>query len=253
MARLGGQFLFALAYFVILELLLAAAILYWPNFAANVPALRTLAAPIPIAGEILDRVEETGALAYILFHHFFKGCNTLGTAAAVLFAAPAVAGEVHRGTLELWLARPVSRARLLCERYLAGALALVVPIFLSSLTIPALAERVDELEPYSPYLLGSLHQSIFLLAIYSVTFLISALGSNPTKIALSLLFLTTFEFAIYVIKVVTHWSLFRLADIQVLIDLADARALDWGICGPLLGVSALSLALALFAFRRRTP
>ena len=253
MGRLRGLALFALVYTVLLEVMLAAAILFWPEFSENLATLRSMTSAIPIAGEFLDRVGDTGVVAYILGQHFFKGCNALGTAAAVLFAAPAVAGEAQRGTLELWLARPVSRARLLSERYLAGALALSVPIFLSSLTIPALAARVDELEPYGPYLLCSVHQALFLLAIYSVTFLCSCLGSNPTRISLAILFVSTFEFALYMIKVVTHWSLFRLADLDVLLGIADEGRLDWTLCGPLLAVSAACFAGALLAFRRRTP
>jgi ABC-type transport system involved in multi-copper enzyme maturation permease subunit len=245
--------LFALAYLVLLELMLAAAILYWPSFAENLASVRSMAAPIPALGELLDTIEDTGALGYILGQHFFKGCNTLGTAAAVLFAAPAVAGEAQRGTLELLLARPVSRLRLLSERYLAGALALVLPVLLSTLTIPALAARVDEVESLAPYLLCAVHQSLFLLALYSLTFLISALGSQPTKIALALLFLATFEFALYMIKVVTHTSLYRLADIEVMVGIADRGALDWSRSGPLLLCSALCFVLAQLAFRRRTP
>jgi ABC-type transport system involved in multi-copper enzyme maturation permease subunit len=59
--------------------------------------------------------------AYVTGQHFFKGCNTLGTAAAVLLAVGAVAGEAHRGTLEIWLARPLSRRRILSERWVQGA------------------------------------------------------------------------------------------------------------------------------------
>jgi len=249
----GGLLLFSLAYLVILEVMLAAALLAWPAFAENIATLRNMAAPIPVLGDVFDSVEETGVLGYTLAQHFFKGCNTLGTAAAVLFAAPAVAGEAHRGTLELWLARPFSRTRLLLERYGAGALALIAPVFLSTLTIPYLAERVDELEPYAPYLLCAVHQSVFLLAIYSLTFLCSALGSNPTKISLAILFVTTFEFAIYMIKVWTHWSLFRLSDLQTMIAIADDRRLDWSLAAWLLGASALFLAASLVVFRRRNP
>ena len=253
MGRLRGLFLFAFGYFVLLELMLAAAILYWPNFEENLAAVRSMASPIPALSDILDTVEETGALGYIMGQHFFKGCNTLGTAAAVLFASGAVAGEVHRGTLELLLARPQSRARILLERWLAGALALAIPVFLTSLTIPWLAARIGEDQDLEPYMLGSVHQTFFLIAVYGLSFLMSALGSNPTRIALIVLFATTFEFAIYMIKVLTHWSLFRLADIEVMIRIADDRALDWGICGPLVGAIAVLFAASLVAFRRRVP
>ncbi len=253
MGRLGGLFLFALAFFVLLELMLVAAILYWPNFEENLGAIRAMAAPLPALGELVDTIEETGAFGYITGQHFFKGCNTLGTAAAVLFAAGSIAGEAHRGTLELLLARPQSRLWILAERWLAGAAALALPVFLSTLTIPWLAARVGEVLPLRPYVLGAVHQTLFLLAIYGFTFLLSSLGSNPTRIALGVLFLTTFEFAIYMIKVVTHASLFRLADIQVFIEIADRDGLDWSICGPLAAVSALFFAASYAVFRRRVP
>jgi len=233
--------------------MLAAAILYWPNFADNLASVRSMAAPLPIVGEWLDQIEDTGALGYILGQHFFKGCNTLGAAAAVLFAAPAVAGEAHRGTLELWLARPISRARLLLERWGLGALALLAPILVSTLTIPPLAARVDEAETLAPYLLCAAHQSAFLLALYSLTFLLSCLGSQPMRIALSVLFVVIFELAIYVIKVLTHYSIFRLCDLQVLLRVAEDEQLDGARLWPLLAASVVFLGASLLAFRRRTP
>lgn len=245
--------LLALAYFAILEVMLVAAVLAYPALLENLPHLRGLAGQIPVVGDMFQQVEEHGFQAHVLVHHFFKGCNTLGTAAAVLFAAPAVAGEAHRGTLEMWLALPFSRRRLLLERYLLGALVVVLPVFLSTLTIPLLGARVDELEPYGPYLRCAVHQSLFLLAIYGVTFLLSCLGSNPTKIALALLFLTTFEFAIYMISNVTHWSLFRLCDMWVMLRIAEDGRLDAGIVAALLGAIAACLAASLAAFQRRTP
>jgi ABC-type transport system involved in multi-copper enzyme maturation permease subunit len=250
--RPRGLLLFAAAYFVILELLLVAAALAWPAFLENIGALRSMAAPIPVLGAAMDQIQERGFPAYLLAQHFFKGCNTLGAAAAVLFAAPAVAGEAHRGTLELWLARPLSRRRILLERWGAGALALCVPIFLTTLTIPILAERIDEWDPLGPYLECALHQSLFLLAIYAVAFLWSTLGSHPGAIALWMLFVTTFEFAIYMIKVWTHWSLFRLCDIQTLLDVID-HGLDVPLVGGLVLASAACLGASLFAFERRTP
>jgi hypothetical protein len=224
MARLSSLAWFALGYLVLLEGMLAAAILFWPQFASHVEAIRSMTKALPIMGEMLEQVEDKGVLAYILGQHFFKGCNALGTAAAVLFAAPAVAGEAHRGTLEMWLARPFSRRRILFERYLAGAVALVAPVFLSTLTIPALAARVHELEPLAPYLRCAAHESLFLLAIYGVAFLCSSVGSNPNKIALSLLFLAVFS-SPSTVKKVTHLSFFRLCDMEVLMS-ALATALE---------------------------
>jgi len=253
MARFSVLFLTMLGYFVILELMLVGAVLYWPNFEGNLESVRALSNPIPALRDILDDIEQTGVFGYIAGQHFFKGCNTLGTAAAVLFAVGAVAGEAHRGTLEILLARPYSRLRILLERYLAGALALTLPIFLSSATIPWLTERVDEVVDLEGFLLGAAHQSIFLLSIYSATFLLSTLGSNPTRIALLVLFTTTFLFAIYMIKVVTDYSFYRLCDIRDFIKIEDERALDWATLGPLLAASGVLFGLSYAVFRRRVP
>lgn len=253
MGRNWSLVLFALAFTILLEVMLAAAILFWPDFLENLPALRSMGiSKVPIVGDSMQKIEEQGFPAYVIVQHFFKGCNALGTAAAVLFAAPAVAGEAHRGTLELWLARPFSRARLLLERWLAGALALTLPIFLTSLTIPLLAESVDEYEAYGPYLACSAHQALFLLAIYAVTFLGSCLGTNPNRIAMTVLFVAVFEFALYMIKTATHWSFYRLCDVDVMLRLADGR---WNapIVSALVLTSALTLWTSLLAFRRRCP
>jgi ABC-type transport system involved in multi-copper enzyme maturation permease subunit len=75
----------------------------------------------------------------MILQHFFKGCNALGGMVAVIFAMNAVAAEAQRGTLEIWLARPLSRRRLLLERWAAGAIWLSLPVF-RPLTIPFLAE-----------------------------------------------------------------------------------------------------------------
>ena len=253
MGRLLGLLLYSLAFFVILELMLVAAVLYWPSFAENVDAARALLGGVPIVADMLEELEDAGVFGYIALQHFFKGCNTLGTAAAVLFAAGAVAGEVHRGTLEVLLARPYSRERILAERYVAGILAFGLPIFATSATIPWLAERVDEVVELETFLLGSVHQTVFLLAIYSATFLLSAVSSNPTRVALSALFVTTFLFAIYMIKVVTHYSLYRLCDLGDFRRIDDTGGLDWGVLGPLLGASALFFVASLLALRRRVP
>jgi len=253
MGRFSGLFLYTLGYFVILELMLVGAVLYWPDFEGNIESVRALSNPIPALRDIMSDIEETGVIGYISGQHFFKGCNALGSAAAVLFAVGAVAGEAHRGTLEVLLARPYSRLRILTERYAAGALALTLPIFLSSATIPWLADRIDESVDLQGFLLGSVHESIFLLSIYSVTFLLSTLGSNPTRIALVVLFTTTFLFAIYMIKVVTDYSFYRLSDIRDFVKIENERALDWAVLGPLLAASALLFAVSYVAFRRRVP
>jgi ABC-type transport system involved in multi-copper enzyme maturation permease subunit len=242
----------AVGYFVVLEFMTAAAILFWPNFEESIDSIRGMV-PLASLRDMVDAIAQGGVAAYVNGQHFFKGCNTLGVAAAVLFAMGAVAGEAHRGTLELWLSQPYSRTRLLLERYVAGALAFGLPIFLSSATLPWFLARVDEQMAYGSLMLSSLHEWLFLLTIYSATFLLSCLSSRPIWIALVMLFLTTLQFAIYLVKVLTGWSIFRVVDIDDFQRIYNRDTLNWTICGPLLAISAVLLVASHVAFARRVP
>ncbi len=240
------------AYFVVLEAMLVAAITFWPDFEANIGAVRLLT-QLKVLRGLLGVLKEGELPGYIVFQHFFKDCNLLGTAAAVLFAVNAVAGEAHRGTLEILLARPQSRLRIALERWLAGAVAVVAPVFLTTWTIPYLLQRLDETIELEPLMLGAAHQSCMLLAVYSVTFLLSTLGNQPIRIALGMLFFGAFELATYFVMEFTHWSVVRFVDPRLFVDLFARRSLDWEICGGLLGVSALCTLAAFVAFQRRVP
>ncbi|MDZ4771782.1 MAG: ABC transporter permease subunit [Planctomycetota bacterium] len=241
-----------LAYFVVLEILLAAAILFWPDFEGNLDALRSMA-PLEALKGIVDQIGEAGVSAYVNGQHFFKGCNTVGMLAAVIFAMGAVAGEAQRGTLEIWLARPLSRRRILLERFVAGAIAVTLPVFVSSATVPWLLDRVHEEMEFRDLMLGSLHQSIFLIAIYGITFFFSCVSSRPVVIAFVMLMFTIFEFALYMIQDVTHISIFRLADIDVFANIGATHGLDLRIVIPMLAVIAMTLWGSLAAFARRVP
>jgi ABC-2 type transport system permease protein len=242
----------ALLYAVVLEVLLVGAILYWPHMIKSIGALKALA-PMEMLRDMVDVVQKSGVAAYVNLQHYFKGCNSLGGLVAVVLAILAVSGEAWRGTLEIWLARPLSRRRILLERYAAGALAVVVPVYATSLTIPALLARVGESLPLGPILLASTHQSLFLLAIYGVTFLASCLCDKPILIAFVALVVALFQFSIYMIKVWTHASMFRLADVFVYDRIFATGALDPAICVPLALVSALACVASVLVFERRVP
>lgn len=240
-------------FFVVLEVMLAAAIVWWPSFAENIGSIKNLASPLPMLRDMVDSLEQGGINAYVIGQHYFKGCNTLGATSAVLFAMGAVAGEAHRGTLELWIARPVSRARLLTERFVLGWLATALPVFASSATVPWLLQRVDETMAWNDLLLCSLHQSLFLGCIYTVTFVLSCASSQPIRIAFVMLFLSIFQFAIYMVKTITDWSLFRLVDIEVFTRITLRDGLLTGPTAAFVAVHVLGYLLALRLFARRVP
>jgi ABC-type transport system involved in multi-copper enzyme maturation permease subunit len=232
--------------------MLAAAILYWPEFQKNNPAIQKMV-PGKIMGGFVDAIVRGGAPAYAILQHFFKGCHMLGGAAAILFACGAVAGEAHRGTMEIWLARPVTRRRLLLERYFLGALAVAIPIFVTSASIPWLFGLVGEKVSIEPFLLGAAHETVFLLSIYSATFLLSTIGSRPMPIAFGMILFLVLQFAFYLVMEMTHFSIFRWADLEDFLTILSKRRLDAGVLVPLGLFSAACLGVSLAVFRRRVP
>ncbi len=242
----------ALAWFVVLEALLAGAILFWPSFKENLAPLRGLI-PIRELRDQFDVMAQMGIAGYVNGQHFFKGCNTLGTLAAVIFAMGAVAGEAYRGTLELLLSRPLSRRQMLLERFTAGALAVVLPVFATSATVPFLLSFVDEHMRFSDLMLASVQQSALLLAIYALTFLYSTLSSKLMQIGFTMLLFTVFQFGMYMIKYVTHYSIFRLTDLTVFMRINTTHTLDLTLFAPLIVVTLVALVLSLIAFNRRVP
>lgn len=249
---LHSTFWRGIGFLVVLELMLVPAVLYFPEFQKHANSLKAMA-PIPVLRNVIDTLEQGGVFAYVTGQHFFKGCNTLGTAAAVLLACGAVAGEVHRGTFEIFLARPLSRRRILTERWLEGAAAVCLPVVLSTLTIPWLCTLVGHTVAYGPLLLCAVQQCAVLLAVYGVTFFLSTRARAPMGIAFVMLFLTVFQFAVYLVERITHFSLFRLTDVERFLYIQRENSFEaWAILPPL-AITLVSFAASLVSFERRTP
>ena len=248
-----GYVLYCLGVTLVLAIMIAGAIYWWPSFSENVAKLKVFASPMPMLGDMLDQIEQGGIAAYVAGQHYFKAGNTVGVGAAILFAAGAVAGEAHRGTLELWLARPVSRARLLSERFFGGLFVTVLPVFVTSALVPWMLGWVDESMGFADLMRCSAHCSALLGAIFAVTFLWSTAASDPMRIIFVVLMFFVFQFAMYMVKTATDYSLFRMADIEVYMKLVLENRFDWRYLGPMCAVIAVSYLASLRVFATRVP
>lgn len=246
---------YGIGLFVVLELMLYAAIWYWPEFHKNIGPVMKLANFSPILSQQAKAIEAEGVVAYVVGQHFFKGCSAIGVSGAVLFAANTIAGEAHRGTLEILLARPVSRAQLLAERWWGGLIAVVLPVLVSSLTIPPMmvARDIEPLMAWNDVLRCSIYMSLFLAPIYAGAFAWSAMSSEPLRISLTSLFAAILAFALYFVEMATNFSPFRLVDIRVFMDIVNRDALDWRYAAPMIASTLILYYVALRAFRGRTP
>jgi hypothetical protein len=92
-----------------------------------------------------------------------------------------------------------------------------------------------------------------LLAVYGVTFFLSTRARAPMGIAFAMLFFTVFQFAVYLVERITHFSLFRLADVERFLYIQRENSFEaWAILPPL-AITLVSFAASLVSFERRTP
>lgn len=244
----------AFGLFVLLVGHLAAVIYFYPLFSEQKGALLQLAEGM---GRVLAQDAKLASLSewgYFSSQQFFKFANTLGTGAAVVFAAGAVAGETQGGTLEIYLARPLSRARLFTERWTAGALALVIPIIASSALIVPIAAAMDvEIVTTTEQMVrAACYQSVFLLMFYSCAYALSVFVSRALTVVLGLLFVTIGMYALYLVPGANEWSIYQWTDVETFVRLVNRWASPAQWARPVAGV-VLFTAIAWFGFRRRLP
>ena len=155
--------------------------------------------------------------------------------------------------MEMWLARPVSRARLLTERWVGGMIAIVLPVFATSATVPAMLVMFDKTMEWNDLWMCSFHMSAFLMVVYAATFLWSSYGSEPLRISFVMMFGAILVFALYLVESVTNYSLYRLVDIEVFMEIVLTDGLDWRMVAPMLILTLVLYGLSLRAFRTRVP
>ncbi len=229
---------------------LVLAVLFFHDFQQEADSLKRLV-PFDIVKKMVDVMASKGLDGYLMVQHFAKAVNTFGTFAAVFFAAFAVAGEVDRKTIELTLSRPISRRRILATKYLVGAAGLLLPLaIVTPLAIP-LAAYIEE--PVSGYalFLETIHSSLFLLLLYSLTFLFSTWMSDPAHVAFWVLGIALIEFALLVVKQASNWSIYKLAEMTVMLPIVTQHRLPWALDLGLLAGSAVLFGAALWKFERR--
>ena len=210
--------LMTLVYAVILELMLVPAILLWPDVQ---PVVGTIGALFPMhdiremfrAMASADR--DAAYTAYAAVQLFFKGTNVVGVAAAVVFGPGMIARERENQTLEFLLARPVSRGRLLWSKFLVTALAITVPIFVTSWTAIPISTTIDEKLGFWPVTLAAFHASVFAITILAFTCLFSIKLRTQVHVAAAIGGLLILNLGMFFIPIVRVASVFRATDFYV--------------------------------------
>lgn len=240
----------SVVFAILLEAHLIIVAIYFPDFERNADTIKR-AIPSEFFKKFVDQAVSRGYDSYISFQHFAKALATFGTFAAVFMANSAVAGEVHDKTAEFLVSRPWSRTRILTVKYLTGAILLILPVFVVSPSILWLARVIDEPVAVAPVFLQSIHTSLFLLLLYSITFYISSLFSNAMAVAFGALGVALAQFVLLIIQQASQFSIYKLADMGIFLNILGKERLPWQNELFMIGCCAVLFALALSKFRKR--
>jgi ABC-2 type transport system permease protein len=240
----------ALGYTGILGAALTAATLYWPNL--RDAGILTLVQYLPFEPlkEFAEGFEREGFWAYFAVQHLFRGAGMFGVAAAGLMGSGIVAREVDNRTAELLLSRPISRSRILMERWFAGAVLLLVPLLATTCLAAYLAPQVEEVLDIKTALAATVFAWLFPLAAFSITMFFSTLFSNQIKAAILVLGVSILQMAFYLIPELWNYSIFNIIDLDVTLKFTRGE-FPMQEASTLATVSLVSVAASICSFRRR--
>lgn len=101
---------------------------------------------------------------------------------AVSYAGGSLASEIEKGTIEILLAAPLSRLKIYFSRYFAGFIILIFFNALSFFSVMPLAEIYDIKYVFKNYLTLFIMASLFSLAVFSISYFLSAIFSERSKV-----------------------------------------------------------------------
>ncbi len=115
------------------------------------------------------------------------------------FSGYAIAGEIEKGTIEILLSQPITRAKLFLARYFAGFFMLIIFVILSVYPIIPLCRIYDIAYDVQSINLMAIISLFFSWAIYSISMMFSSMFSDRGKV----FFLSGMLFVImYVLNIV---------------------------------------------------
>jgi ABC-2 type transport system permease protein len=183
----------------------------------------------------------------------FMGWIACGFAAWL--AASFLAGEIDHKTIDLLLAQPVRRGRLILARYAALALtsAIIAIAALAGTIVAVKALNIETSVPWLAYTMACM--GILTLAFGAMSLFISACMSDGRKAVLTSLgvmvlmyFMETVGSVVDLLGPIRYLSLFHYARYN---EILMTRTMSLTDIGVMLAVAVIFVALAGYVFRRR--
>ncbi|MFV2070394.1 MAG: ABC transporter permease subunit [Pirellulales bacterium] len=240
----------AVGYLVILEAAMVAAILYWPKFRDNTPAIAKLV-PFQSLQDLLAAVQQSGYWPYFAIQQWFKGCSLFGVAAVAFMGSGIIAREADQRTAELLFSRPVSRRRVLLVRFAVLAVAAIGPIYLSSISAIWISPMVGEQLGWAATLAACSYMACFVLLLTAATTLLSTISTHQLRAGSIIVGIILVSFAQYLVPGIDRWSLFATIDVWTFMRI-QAGHFPWLRATLFVTIAAAMLVAADRQLARRT-
>lgn len=218
-----------------------------------------------IGGESVDLTQAQHAMSVGYVHPLVQVILCIW---AIGRAAGAITGEIDRGTMELLLAQPVPRWKLVWAHLCIDALTIPLVclsmwagIWLGAWMVGMLdlADPTKRVDPW-PFAPGLLNTALLVFAVSGYTMFLSALGRFRNQILGVAVVITLLQFLVNLfgqiwepVEVLRPWTVFYYYQPQAIILHSGwaGHADVWLHLGVLLAVGAIGYLLALLVFCRR--
>jgi ABC-2 type transport system permease protein len=182
----------------------------------------------------------------------------LGVVLATLLGMGAIAGEVGQGTMEFLLAQPVSRTRVVVEKFVALNACLFTGLVVAFWSLLWGVHRAGHTVALSRVLLAHVRLFALLFSVLSYTFFCSTLARRTGTAAAGSMVLTAYAAVTTILAgIYNHsWFVLKLQRTSVLFyaqqkPLMLRGHMDWWHVVVLFGVGIAFFAASIIAFRRR--
>ncbi len=242
----------AVGYLMLLSVNFFGAIWFWPGLRENLNELAVIGklVPIQMVQDMVYMVQEHGYWAYFGLQQLYKGAGIAGMVAAAILGSLIIAREVDSRTAEFLFSRPVSRVRLLLVRWATGLALVLVPFWLTTWIGVGASSLVEESVNGSHVILATGYLSIFLAMVFTVTLAMSTFADHQLKPALITIGFMFVNLAIYMVKTLNAYSIYKLIDLDRLIPIAvEIYPTQPAIWFAVITVAALGVAMRRISVR----
>lgn len=216
------------------------------------------------ANELLDSPAIQMLLGKLQFDNSFESyvsikalafAGLISGAFVAWLSASFLSGEIDHRTIELLLAQPVVRTRLVLTRYAALSVTIVLLMLavLAGIVAGITAMNIETSIPWLAYTLG--YMGMLTLAFGGIAMFISACMSDSRRAALTSLgvlvimyFMETIGSVVDMLGPLRYLSLFHYARYN---EMLMSKSLSMTDLGVLLAVAVVFVALAAYVFRKR--